>query len=351
MGKNKSASIEQTIAKNFGDDVLISGHDITERKNLVIPVSPKIDLILGGGIPEGSFVIFTGQPKYGKSSNALDFSSTCQKKEYGGELCPEGREVYYYNIEGRLKARDLAGIPDLDLEHFHVIESKPGKILHAEEYLQIGEMLINSKPGSVHIFDSFSALCTEAEMTTEMNQMQRADGAKLLAKFCRKIANIIPVNKNIVMGVTHLMGNVSGYGKQYKEKSGQAIAYQVDVKLHAIAMRAWRDKKENQIGQEIDWQCITSAIGPPGKKTTSYLRYGTGIDKVQELLVLACDLGIIRKGGAWYSFDFLTDTDKETDQETDQEVPKCQGLEKARQLLIDNPKWMDKLSQQIQTLI
>ena len=341
MGKKKTDSIEQTIAKNFGDNVLVDGHSLLEKKNVIISVSPKLDLILGGGITEGSFVIFTGQPKYGKSLSALDFAATCQQKTYNGKFCPTGREVYYYNIEGRLKARDLTGIPHLQLDKFHIIESKPGKILHGEEYLQIGEMLINNKPGSVHIFDSFSALCTEAEMTTEMNQMQRADGAKLLAKFCRKIANVIPVNLNFVIGVTHLMGNVTGYGKAWKEKSGQAIAYQVDVKLQAIAMRAWKDKNEQQIGQETDWQCITSAIGPPGKKTTSYIRYGEGIDKTQESISLACDIGIIRKGGAWYSFDFIEGEDK----------PKVQGMENVRQLLLDNPKWLKQLDNKIKTLL
>lgn len=340
MGKQK-ATIEQTISKMFGDDVLTSGHSILEKKRVIIPISPKLDLILGGGIPEGSFVIFTGHPKFGKSSISLDFASTCQRPEYGGAFCPNGRHVYYYNIEGRIQPRDIAGIPNLNLDRFTCIESKPGKILHAEEYLQMGEMLINDKPGSVHIFDSFSALCTEAEQTTEMNQMQRADGAKLLAKFCRKVANVIPVNKNIVIGVTHLMGNPSGYGKAFKEKSGQAIAYQVDVKLQALSMKAWKDKNENQIGQEVEWQCITSAIGPPGKKTVSYLRYGSGIDKVQELITLACDLGIIKKGGAWYTLQFLNMD----------EPPNLQGLEKTRQALIDNPEWLEELNNQIKTLL
>jgi len=340
MGKQK-ATIEQTISKMFGDDVLTSGHSILNKKNIIISVSPKINLILGGGIPEGSFVIFTGQPKYGKTTLALDFVSECQKENCGGEFCPEGREVYYYNVEGRLKSRDVEGIPGLNMDKFHIIESKMGKILHAEEYLQIGEMLINDKPGSVHIFDSFSALCTEAEQTTEMNQMQRADGAKLLAKFCRKVANVIPVNKNIIIGITHLMGNPTGYGKAFKEKSGQSIAYQVDVKLQAVSMKAWKDKNENQIGQEVEWQCITSAIGPPGKKTVSYLRYGSGIDKVQELITLACDLGIIKKGGAWYTLQFLNMD----------EPPNLQGLEKTRQALIDNPEWLEELNNQIKTLL
>ena len=62
------------------------------------------------------------------------------------------------------------------------------------------------------------------------------------------------------------------------------------------------EKENNQIGQEVEWQVVCSALGPPGATTTSYIRYGEGIDKYMELFNLAVDIGIISKGGAWYTF-------------------------------------------------
>jgi recombination protein RecA len=235
-----------------------------------------------------------------------------------------------------LKKRDLEGIPGLNLDKFHIVGSQEGKILHAEEYLQIGERIINELPGSIVIIDSYSALCTEAEITSDMNKMQRADGAKLLAKFCRKVANVIPVNKNIVIGITHLMGN-PGYGNaEWKEKSGQAIAYQTDIKLKAKFFKKWNLSDDSpQIGQEVEWEVLCSALGPPGGSITSYIRYGTGIDKHMELLNLAVDLGLINKGGAWYTITTVEDK------------PKFQGLEKARQYLVDNPKTYNDLLEKV----
>ena len=180
---------------------------------------------------------------------------------------------------------------------------------------------------SVLIIDSYSALCTEAEITSEMDKMQRADGAKLLAKFCRKVANVIPVNKNIVIGITHLMGNPTGYGAEFKEKSGQAIAYQTDIKLRAKTFKPWTLSADStQIGQEIEWQVICSALGPPGGNITSYIRYGQGVDKYMEAITLAADMGIIHKGGAWYTLTALEDK------------PKFQGTEKVRHYLLENEK-------------
>lgn len=324
-------SVKEDVIKTFGSDIILNGNAIMDRKSVIIPVSPSLDIILNGGIPEGSFVVFTGQPKCGKTISSLDFAATAQKSEYQGEL-EKPREVYYLNIEGRLKKRDIEGIPGLDLSRFHVIGSQQGKILHAEEYLQIGEKIINEIPGSILIIDSYSALCTEAEITSEMNKMQRADGAKLLAKFCRKVANVIPVNKNIVIGITHLMGNPTGYGAEFKEKSGQAIAYQTDIKLRAKSFKPWTlGTDSTQIGQEITWQVIVSALGSPGGTITSYLRYGEGIDKYMEAICLASDIGLISKGGAWYTLTSLPDK------------PKFQGTEKVRNFLLENTEAYDNL--------
>jgi recombination protein RecA len=325
-------SLKEDVLKTFGDDIILSGNAVVDKKVLTIPFSPSLDIILNGGVPEVSFVVLTGQPKCGKTTSSLDFAATAQKPEYAYGSFKDGREVYYLNIEGRLKKRDLEGIPGLNLSKFHVIGSQTGKILHAEEYLQIGERIINEIPGSVVIIDSYSALCTEAEITSDMDKMQRADGAKLLAKFCRKVANVIPVNKNIVIGITHLMGNPTGYGAEFKEKSGQAIAYQTDIKLRAKSFKPWvLSADSSQIGQEIEWNVICSALGPPGGSITSYIRYGQGIDKQMEIINLASDIGIIHKGGAWYTLTSVEDK------------PKFQGTEKLRAYLMENPSAYESL--------
>jgi recombination protein RecA len=264
------------------------------------------------------------------TTTSLDFAGTAQGEQYA---LKDIRNVYYLNIEGRLKKRDLQGIPHLNLDKFHIIGSQTGNILHAEKYLQMAERIINEDPGSVLIIDSYSALCTEAEITSDMDKMQRADGAKLLAKFCRKVANVIPVNKNIVIGITHLMGNPTGYGAEFKEKSGQAIAYQTDIKLRAKSFKPWLVGTDNvQIGQEVEWHTQCSALGSPGGNITSYIRYGKGIDKEMELINLAVDIGLINKGGAWYSLDFL-----------DGNKTKFQGTEKVRNFLLEDKSVYDTL--------
>ena len=97
------------------------------------------------------------------------------------------------------------------------------------------------------------------------------------------------------------MGNPSGYGATEKEKSGFAISYQMDVKLKAKKMELWIEK-EKQIGQIVTWLVECSALGPPGMEVDSYIRYGYGIDKVIETIVIASDLGLLKKSASWYTY-------------------------------------------------
>ena len=93
----------QDLIKEYGE-VIHDASYITDNEADIISVGPKLDIALGGGVPEGSLFIMTGPEKVGKTVTALTFCSNAQKKK---------RKVYYGNIEGRLKSRDLHGITGL----------------------------------------------------------------------------------------------------------------------------------------------------------------------------------------------------------------------------------------------
>ena len=160
--------------------------------------------------------------------------------------------------------------------------------------------IVHTQPGSLAIVDSFSALSSESELTGDLSDMQVMSVQKVLAKFCRRISNVLPINRVTVVGITHLMANLQrfGRGKAKVEKSGSALKYQVDVKLHASHSTALM-QGDTQIGQTVHWQITTSAIGPPGQKVESHIRYGKGIWKEMEMADLMIDFGLISKAGAW----------------------------------------------------
>ena len=285
--------MNKDIIKEYGN-VLHDASSITEKPLEVISVGPKLDIALGGGVPEGSLFIMTGPEKVGKTVTALSFCANAQEHYK--------REVYYANIEGRLKKRDLEGISGLSLESelMQIISSTEGNILSAEKYLSIIDNIVHTKPGAIAVVVSFSALSSESELTGNLEDVQVMSVQKILAKFCRRISNVLPINRVTVVGITHLMANMQrfGRGKAKIEKSGSALKYQVDVKLHGTHSVPIM-QGDTQIGQTIHWQIVTSAIGPPGQKVESHIRYGRGIWKEMEIADLLIDFGLVSKAGAW----------------------------------------------------
>lgn len=288
----------EDILKKYGNAIFQTGKYIVENPKQLISFSPKLDIILGGGIPGGSFVVLTGQPKSGKTISALHFAGKAQK---------HGRKVHYLNIEGRLKSRDLAGIKTLNVDEVNIVGSVKGKILTGEEYLTIARYLVDNDPGSVIILDSVCQLTTESEFNkTTTDGSGRSGQGKILAEFCRQISNTLPVNDNIVIAITHLHANTSGFGgSPWSEGGGNKIKYAVDVKLQAKFFKDWKVGSEDSdpIGQTVNWETHSTATIAPGKRIDSNLRYGTGIDEVWEWIDIGISLGIVNKSGAWYTFE------------------------------------------------
>ncbi len=329
------SSLDEKFAQQFGDGVIVTGNYIVNEPQVVVPISPMIDAMLGGGIPFGSFVIPTGAPKVGKTSmalqmaaNALDIPTTWDNP----------RRLHFFNIEGRLNKRDLLGIHNmkkhLEDGRVQIYTSSPGKILTAENYLEMGEAYINEEPGSIFIFDSFSQLCSKKGREKDWDDKEYRDNVpKFLSLFCKRISNVIPINKSIVVGITHQIAN-TGFGfSSWAEASGNKVQYQVDVKLKAWS-EDWKegsDGNQVKVGKKVNWECFCAPLlnGPCETTCQSMFRFGYGLDAAMELIDVALDLGIISKGGAWFTLP---------------NGEKLQGKDKVRNYFIENPELMDEIN-------
>lgn len=345
--KEELSYLDDALMKEFGN-AFVTANDLISEERVIIPVSPAINMGLSQGldlaIPEGSFVVLSGPPKYGKTLTALHIAAKAQKKEYANKkLCPHGRKVLYINAEGRLQPRDIKGIKDLNLdpEWFITMSSSEGNIIYSERFCAAIEKFAITYPGSVIIVDSFSILSTESEMTGEMGKQDRSAGNKVVSQLCRRLAQIIPVNKNIIIGITHQIANTSGYGASIVEKSANALKYAEDIKLVAKKREPITDANGKQIGQDVEWFVEFSCVGPPGSKVTSCIRYGIGIDEVQELVNMGIDYGLINQNKSWLSLDFLEQ----------EESPKLQGAGNVRNAIADNPEWHKKLETKIREML
>ena len=320
--------LKKEINKRHDASVLKNANEIVDRDRKIISVSPALDLALNGGVPEGSWVLLSGTPKCGKTTLALTIAANAQRQY--------NKDVYIGNVEHRINKKELIGIQGLDLNQVEMIQSEKGKILIAQDFLQEFTNIIKTVPGCVLIIDSSSALCAEKEYTEDITAQARNEGPKLLANFCRKMASVVPVQDVTLIIIQHLIANTSGYGSPYYEDGGNKIQYQADVKLRCTSFQKWNlvpVDDSTRVGQVVNWQVMTSALGGPGAKAQSYIRYGFGVDYIKELIGLGLDMGIITKAGSWLSMG----------------ENKVQGEEKLRSLLVENPELLHDIQKQINT--
>jgi recombination protein RecA len=352
--------VSNNVVDKYGD-VVSTGTEVLETINSLqtIGVSPALDIALGGGLREGSVVVMTGDPKSGKTTTALHFAAKCQA---------QNKRVIYLNTEGRLSKQNFEGIKGLDPERILIIQSTDDKILSAEEFLNITEYYINNDPGCLIIADSLSNMVPSVELDGEVRTGVRNALPRLLSMFFKRISGSLMKNKVILIAVTHNIANTGGspYAPSKMADCGNMLQYQAGTNMVITHRGRWQVPKDSgpHVGQIANWNIKTScAGGVPGSTAEGWIRYGIGVDEIQEVVQIACEFRLIKTAGAWYTIQCAIDntdhpviskllSDKEVgDKEEDIErFFKFQGSNNTLEFLNENPELSDFIYEQIKEL-
>jgi RecA/RadA recombinase len=285
------------------------------KSRQIIPCTLSFDIGLGGGIPLGATVVIAGKSKSGKSTSSLQFGANAQNLY--------GCKIFYFNIEGRLTdlvLKQIQGI-QLDKDHFEVVMPPPiydtkDKLVgytkwSAERWWdEIGQCIINN-PNSIIIVDSIAALSTEKETSESMGYQDRGGRNKIEAEFCRKYGDLVVPSRVTLFLISQIQANTSGYGPPLQAKVGNAVKHLADVNMFCKNTEKWKPDAQGRIlGHDIIYAVEASALGPPHMEMKVPLRYGYGIDNIQDVVTHALTWNIIVRGGAWYKLPFLEKDDK-----------------------------------------
>ena len=322
-----------------GDKVLA---DLSNHK--VIPVSPSLDIALGGGIREGNVVIMTGDPKTGKTVTALSFAAQAQK---------HGKKVFYFDVEGRLTKHHLDAIKGLKPDEMKIVatsESKP--VISAEEYLNTLEALIKQQDDLVTIVDSTSNMLPQDELDGEIRTGIRNALPRLLAQFFKRISGDVARRGAICIFITHNIANTGGsrFSPSKMSDGGNMLQYQAGTNMVITHRGKWESSSGTDIGQVAHWKIKTSAAGGiPNSLADGWIKYGVGIDHVQEIAQIGSELTLIKKAGAWYTISvaldnldnpivqkILKDNEVGDDTETIEKFFKFQGKQNLTEFLEQN---------------
>lgn len=350
------------IINKYGD-IIESGekvlHDLEEYK--VLSISPALDLALGGGIREGSCVVMTGDPKTGKTTTALYFAAKAQAI---------GRNVFYFNTEGRLTKENFRGIKGLDPSRIKIIQSTEAEpVVSAEKFLNVLETLVKNTSGLVAIVDSASNMVPQEELEGEVRTGVRNALPRLLSMFFKRISGDVARNKAILIFITHNIANTGGsrFSPAKMADCGNMVQYQAGTNMVITHRGKWDASNDSgeEVGQVANWIIKTSAAGgTPMSTAQSWIKYGIGIDECQEISQIATELAMVKRAGAWYTIDAaiagVTDERIKTilkrhsvadDQESIEKFFKFQGITKLNDFLTENDEVRDFLCEKIKEIL
>jgi len=335
--------------------------DLMELK--VISFSPALDIALGGGLREGNVVIMTGDPKSGKTTSALYFAAKCQKL---------GKNVIYFNTEGRITKENFVGIKDLNPEAIEIVQPTDEQpIVSAETYLNTLEYCVKNIPDLVCIVDSASNMVPQEELEGEVRTGVRNALPRLLSMFFKRISGDVARNKAIMIFITHNITNTAPASKYSPSKvadCGVMIQYQAGTNMVITHRGKWEVPKEsgNHVGQVANWIIKTSAAGgKPNSTAESWIKYGIGIDEAQEIAQIATQFNFIKAKGSWYDIDAVkthlndpriasilqsNNINPSNEEEVDKFF-KFQGMQKVTDFLTENEGLKDFLYEKIKEIL
>lgn len=354
--------ISNQIISKYGDIVEEGTKVLKDLETYkTLSISPALDLALGGGLREGSVTVMTGDPKTGKTTTALYAAAKAQK---------EGKNVIYFNTEGRLTKENFNGIKGLDIDKIKIVQATDAQpVVSAETFLNVIETYIKNTEDFFGIVDSTSNMVPQDELDGEIRTGVRANLPRLLAMFFKRISNDVQRTKAMLICITHNIANTGGsrWSPAKMADGGNMLQYQAGTNMVITHRGKWEDTDEqgHAIGQVANWMVKTSAAGgTPNSQAVSYIKYGTGIDETRELCEIANELTFIKQAGAWYTIlsaigsedkkilSLLKKNDiKPGDTEASEKFFKFQGMAKLNEFIESNSEIQDFLYEEIKNVL
>src|SRR6202167_4271039 len=307
------------IERQFGRGAVMRLGDDARAPVEVIPSgSISLDAALGiGGYPRGRIVEIYGPESSGKTSLALHAVANAQK---GGGIAA------FIDAEHAL---DPEYAKKLGVDTDALLVSQPDT---GEQALEIMDMLIRSGAIDIVVVESVAPLVPKAEIEGEMGDSHVGLQARLMSQALRKITGALSQTKTTAIFINQLREKVGVmFGSPETTSGGKALKFYASVRLDIRRIETLKDGTD-AVGNRTRVKVVKNKMSPPFKQAEFDILYGKGISKEGSLIDLGVEQGIVRKSGAWYTY------------EGDQ---LGQGKENARNYLKENPDRAEEIEKRI----
>ena len=307
------------IEQQFGKGSVMRLGDEGRAPIEVIPTgSIALDVALGiGGLPRGRIIEVYGPESSGKTTVALHAIASVQAL---------GGLAAFIDAEHALDP-DYAQALGVDLDNLYVSQPDTG-----EQALEITDTLVRSGAIDLVVIDSVAALVPRAEIEGEMGDSHVGLQARLMSQALRKMAGALSSTHTSAIFINQLREKIGVmFGSPETTTGGKALKFYSSVRIDVRRIETLKGGTE-AVGNRTRVKVVKNKVAPPFKLAEFDILYGEGISREGSLIDLGVDTGLVKKSGAWYTY------------EGDQ---LGQGKENARVFLKDNPDLANELEKRI----
>ena len=321
--KKALESVFSVIEKEYGTGSIMKLGDANSVDVEVIPTgSLTLDMALGvGGLPRGRVIEIYGPESSGKTTVALHVVAEAQKM---------GGEAAFIDAEHALDpvyAKKLG----VDIDNLIVAQPDTG-----EQALDIAEALVRSGALDVIVVDSVAALVPKAEIDGEMGDSHVGLLARLMSQALRKLTAVISKSGTVVIFINQLREKVGVmYGNPETTPGGSELKFFSSVRLDVRRGEVIKNGTE-LIGNKTKVKVVKNKVAPPFKTAEFDILYGEGISKEGNILDFAVENNIIKKSGAWFSYN-------------GEKIG--QGRDNVRKYMVENKEFTAEIDRQVRELL
>jgi len=307
------------IEKEFGKgSVMKLGEATSMAIDVISTGSIGLDIAVGiGGLPKGRIIEVYGPESSGKTTVALHTVAEAQK---------QGGIAAFIDAEHAL---DPVYAKALGVDIDNLIISQPDT---GEQALEIAEALIRSGAIDIIVVDSVAALVPRAEIEGDMGDSHVGLQARLMSQALRKLTGSIKKSNCVAIFINQLREKVGiMFGNPETTTGGRALKFYSSVRLDVRKIDTIK-QGDKVLGSRTRVKVVKNKVAPPFKQAEFDIMYGEGISKVGDLLDIAADIDVVKKSGAWYSYN---------------DTKLGQGRENVKNFLQDNPDLIKEIDEKV----